>query len=73
MQIRSVLIYHVLTYYMGQKEKYDKTLFCPGYGENRHSYTTDTTHKEGHFAISIKNKNAYISFVLRIPFAEISL
>ena len=60
---------------MGQKEKYDKMLFCLDYAKNRHSYTIEKTHKEGHFAISIENKNEYIyiSFVPRIPFSEISL
>ena len=56
MQIRSVVRHHVLTYYMGQKEKYDKMLFCLEYAENRHSYTIEKTHKEGHFAITIKNQ-----------------
>ena len=55
-QIRSVVRYHVLTCYMGQKEKYDKMLFCLEYAENRHSYTIEKTHKEGHFAITIKNQ-----------------
>ena len=48
---------------MGQKEKYDKMLFCLDYAKNRHSYTIEKTHKEGHFAISIENKNEYIYII----------
>jgi len=57
---------------MGQKEKYDKMLFCLEYAENRHSYTIEKTHKEGHFAISIKNKNSYIYIYIYIYIYHLS-